>query len=185
MKSPYAVLLAGAALVWAGSVQAQAQVAAADSKASYEAAKAHAGASYKSARARCDLIAGNPHDLCMAEAKAARVRIEEEAAAAHKNTLSSYTQARMRIASANYDRDKVRCAAVTGNDRDVCLKQAKATLIATQADARADRKSIEARLDAREDKLAAEYRVAIEKCDAYAGAVKDQCVNTAKTTFRK
>jgi hypothetical protein len=79
----------------------------------------------------------------------------------------------------------VRCAAVTGNDRDVCLEQAKATLIAAQADAKADRKSIEARLDAREDKLAAEYRVAIEKCDAYAGAVKDQCVSAAKTAFGK
>ena len=79
----------------------------------------------------------------------------------------------------------MRCAAVTGNDRDVCTEQAKATLVAAQADAKADRKSIEARLDAREDKLAAEYRVAIEKCDAYAGAVKDGCVNAAKTAFRK
>ena len=148
-------------------------------------ARATAETNYKAAKARCDLIAGNPHDLCIAEAKAARVRVEEEAEAAYKNTLSAYTQARMRIASANFDRDKVRCAAVTGNDRDVCLEQAKATLVAAQADAKADRKSIEARLDAREDKLAAQYRVALEKCDAYAGAVKDQCVSAAKTQFGK
>lgn len=182
MKTSHAFLLVGAALAWAGSARAQAVP---DAKATYEQAKAMAEANYKAARARCDQIAGNPHELCMAEARAARVRVEEEAEAAYKNTLSAYTQARMRIASANFDRDKVRCAAVTGNDRDVCLEQAKATLITAQADAKADRKAIEARQDAREDKLAAEYRVAIEKCDAYAGAVKDQCVNTAKTAFGK
>ncbi|MFN3790940.1 hypothetical protein [Massilia sp.] len=182
MKTSHAFLLIGAALAWGGAVRAQALP---DAKTTYEHAKATAEANYKAARARCGQIAGNPHELCMAEAKAARVRVEEEAEAAYKNTLSAYTQARMRIASANYDRDRVRCAAVTGNDRDVCLEQAKATLVAAHADAKADRKAIEARQDAREDKLAAEYRVAIEKCDAYAGAVKDQCVNTAKTAFGK
>lgn len=182
MKTSHAFLLIGVALAWAGAARAQAVP---DAKTAYEHARAAAEANYKAAKARCDLITGNPHDLCIAEAKAARVRVEEESEAAYKNTLSAYTQARMRIASANFDRDKVRCAAVTGNDRDVCLEQAKATLVAAQADAKADRKSIEARLDAREDKLAAQYRVAIEKCDAYAGAVKDQCVNAAKTQFGK
>lgn len=182
MRTSHAFLLIGAALAWAGAARAQAVP---DAKTAYEQARATAEANYKAAKARCDLITGNPHDLCLAEAKAARVRVEEESEAAYKNTLSAYTQARMRIASANFDRDKVRCAAVTGNDRDVCLEQAKATLVAAQADAKADRKSIEARLDAREDKIAAQYRVAIEKCDAYAGAVKDQCVNAAKTQFGK
>lgn len=182
MKTSHAFLLVGAALAWANSARAQ---VAPDPKTVYEQAKGTAEVNYKAAKARCDQIAGNPHDLCMAEARVARVRVEEEAEAAYKNTLSAYTQARMRIASANFDRDKVRCAAITGNDRDVCQEQAKATLIAAQADAKADRKSIEARQDAHEDKLAAQYRVAIEKCDAYAGAVKDQCVNAAKTAFRK
>jgi hypothetical protein len=178
MKTSHAFLLIGAALAWAAPVRAQAMP---DARTGYEQAKATAEAQYKAARARCAQIAGNPHELCMAEAQAARVRIEQEAEAAYKNTLSAYTGARMR----NYKRDKVRCAAVTGNDRDVCLEQAKAVLIATQADAKADRKTIEARQDAHEDKLAAEYRVAREKCDAYAGAVKDQCVNGAKTAFGK
>jgi len=182
MKTSHTFLLVGAALAWAGTARAQVVP---DAKTSYDHARTMAETNYKAAKARCDLITGNPHDLCIAEAKAARVRVEEEAEAAYKNTLSAYTQARMRIASANFDRDKVRCAAVTGNDRDVCMEQAKATLVAAQADAKADRKSIEARLDAREDKLAAQYRVALEKCDAYAGAVKDQCVSAAKTQFGK
>ncbi|HEX9172161.1 MAG TPA: hypothetical protein VF861_05820, partial [Telluria sp.] len=95
--------------------------------------------------------------------------------------LKAYTQARMRIAAANYDRDRVRCAAVTGNSRDVCLEQAKAVQVAAQADAKADKKTIEARAEAQEDKRTAAYRVAREKCDAFAGAAKDQCVSAAKS----
>jgi hypothetical protein len=182
MKNIHALLIVGAALLWSAHVRAQVVP---DAKTAHQVARDSAATNYKAARARCDLVTGNPHDVCMAEAKAERVRVEEEAGAAYKNTLKSYTQARMRIADANYDRDKARCGAVTGNERDVCLKQAKATLIAAQADARADRKMIEARTDARDDKLAAQYRVALEKCDAFAGAVKDQCVNAAKTAYGK
>lgn len=182
MKNIHALLIIGAALLWSAHARAQAVP---DAKTAYHTARDAAASTYKAARARCDTVTGNPREVCVAEAKAERVRVEEEAQAAYKNTLKAYTQARMRIADANHDRDKARCGAVTGNDRDVCVKQAKATLIAAQADARADRKMIEARTDARQDKLTAEYRVALEKCDAFAGAVKDQCVNAAKTAYGK
>jgi hypothetical protein len=194
MKNAYGLLMVGAALLWASHGQAQPAVqpvlqpagqSVPDAKTAYNTARDTAAAAYKAARARCDSLAGNPHDVCVAQAKAERVRVEEEAGAAYKNTLKAYTQARMRIADANYDRDKARCGAAAGNNRDVCLKQAKATLIAAQADATADRKMIEARNNARQDKLTAEYRVALEKCDAFAGAAKDQCVDAAKTAYGK
>ena len=194
MRNVHALLIIGAALLWSGHGRAQAawQVAVQpaaqavpDAKTAFNTARDMAAANYKAARARCDAVTGNPRDVCVAEAKAERVRVEEEAGAAYKNTLKAYTQARMRIADANYNRDKARCGAVTGNPRDVCIKQAKATLIAAQADATADRKMIEARSNAREDKLTAEYRVALEKCDAFAGAAKDQCVDAAKTAYGK
>jgi hypothetical protein len=192
----HALMLVGAALLWSAHSRAQPVAAPAapgvapavtvpDAKTAYNSARDTAAANYKLARARCDVVTGNPRDVCIAEAKAERVRVEEEAGAAYKNTLKAYTQARMRIADANYDRDKARCGAVTGNPRDVCIQQAKATLIAAQADATADRKMIEARSNAREDKLSAEYRVAREKCDAFAGAAKDQCVDAAKTAYGK
>lgn len=156
-----------------------------EAKAVYSQAKDRAAADYKLARARCDVITGNPKDVCVAEAKAARVRTEEEASALYKNTLKAYTASRLKIASANYDLDKVKCAALTGNDKDVCVTQAKATLVAAQADAKADKKAIEARADAREDKREAEYKVAMEKCDAFAGAAKDGCVAAAKAQFAR
>lgn len=177
MKPGHALLLIGAAVLWSGHARA----ADSDAKATYAQARDVAATNYKSARKLCDAITGNPKDLCIAEAKAARVHADEEAGAIYKNTLKAYTQARMRIASANYDRDRVRCAAVTGNNRDVCLEQAKAVLVAAQADAKADKKTIEARNEAQEDKRTAAYRVAREKCDAFAGAAKDQCVSAAKS----
>jgi hypothetical protein len=196
LKNIHALMIVGAALLWSAHSRAQPvapgvapgaapTVAVPDARTAYNTARDVAAANYKLARARCDSVTGNPRDVCIAEAKAERVRVEEEAGAAYKNTLKAYTQARMRIADANYDRDKARCGAVTGNPRDVCIKQAKATLIAAQADATADRKMIEARSNAREDKLSAEYRVALEKCDAFAGAAKDQCVDAAKTAYGK
>ena len=156
-----------------------------EAKAAYTQAKDRASADYKAARTRCDAITGNPKDVCVAEAKAARVRTQEEANALYKNTLKAYTASRMKIADANYDLDKVKCAALTGNAKDVCVQQAKATLIAAQADAKADRKAIEARTDARDDKRTAQYKVALEKCDAFAGAIKDNCVATAKSQYGK
>ncbi len=183
MKTTILTSLAGMAL--AVSTLAQAAGPTPEAKAAYSQAKDRAAADYKAAKARCDVITGNPKDICVAEAKAAQVRTVEEASALYKNTLKAYTASRLKIASANYDLDKVKCASLTGNDKDVCVTQAKATLVAAQADAKADKKAIEARTDAREDKREAEYKVAMEKCDAFAGAAKDGCVSAAKAQFAK
>ena len=47
------------------------------------------------------------------------------------------------------------------------------------------KKTAEAKKDAAEDKRDAEYKVAVEKCDALAGAAKDTCVRDAKTRYGK
>jgi len=189
MQSPILLALLGAACLSFAPAHAQVQGQgphdAAGDKSAYNLARDTAAANFKSARAHCDAITGNPKDVCIAEAKAARVRAEEQANAYYQDTLKAFTQSRMRIADANFDRDKTKCDALTGNAKDVCISQAKATLITVQADAKADSKSIEARADARADKQTAAYKVALEKCDAFAGAVKDSCVSTAKSQFGK
>lgn len=182
MRTPHMILLLAAALVWATG---HARAATPAARQAYQQARDAAGADFKDARARCDVLAGNPKDLCVAQAKAVRTHAEEEARARYEDTLQAYTRARMRIAAAEYDRDKVRCAGFTGNDKDVCQAQAKAVLVAAQADARADRKTIQARNEARDDKLEAAWKVARERCDAFAGAVKDQCLANAKAEFGK
>ena len=187
MRVPHVILLLGAAAFWAaGHVHGApfgVTSATPAAKLAYQQARDAAAANYKNARAQFYAITGNPKDVCVADAKAARVRTEEEARARYEDTLKAYTRARMRIASASYDADKARCAGLTGNGKDVCQEEAKARLVAAQADAKADQKTIEARNEAREDKQAAAYRVAMEKCDAFAGAAKDQCVSAAKTEY--
>lgn len=180
MKTQLLCALLGLALA-----SSAASAATPEAKAAYVQAKDRAEADYKAARARCNAITGNPKDVCVAEADAARVRTREEASALYQNTLKAFTQSRLKIADANYDLDKAKCGALAGNDKDVCIKQAKSTLIASQADAKADKKAIEARADARDDKMTAEYKVAREKCDAFAGATKDSCVAAAKAQYGK
>lgn len=189
MRVPHVILLLGAAAFWtAGHVHGApfgVTSATPAAKLAYQQARDAAAANYKNARAQCDAITGNPKDVCVADAKAARVRTEEEARARYEDNLKAYTRARMRIASATYDADKARCAGLTGNGKDVCQEEAKARLVAAEADAKADQKTIEARNDARADKLSAAYRVEMEKCDAFAGAAKDQCVSAARTAFNR
>jgi hypothetical protein len=156
-----------------------------ETKLAYNQAMEQAATAYKVARAGCDGISGNPRDVCIAEAKLARVRAEEEANAHYKDTLKAYTKARIDIANATYDLDKAKCKSLAGNDNDVCMAQAKSALVAAKADAKADKTAIEARSDARDDKRTAEYKVALEKCDAFAGAVKDNCVSAAKLKYGK
>ena len=87
MKTPHVMFLIAVAMAW--TAPALAQVAGQDAKAAYQYAMDTAEAGYDAAKGRCDTMAGVPHEICVADARAARVRIEEEATAAHKNTLAA------------------------------------------------------------------------------------------------
>ena len=75
-------------------------------------------------------------------------------------------------------------------------QEANAALVKAKADAKVDRvaaetqqdaatKQADARKEATTDKRAADYKVAIEKCDALAGPAKDSCVSNAKAQYGK
>ena len=49
----------------------------------------------------------------------------------------------------------------------------------------ANKKIVDVSTDGAAEKRTAEYKVAAEKCDALAGAVKDQCIAEAKSRFGK
>ncbi len=65
------------------------------------------------------------------------------------------------------------------------LKAAKAVEVKALADAKLVRQVGEARKDANLDKRDADYKVAVEKCDALAGDAKASCLAMAKTQFGK
>jgi hypothetical protein len=181
MKNLFGIILAVSAINFAVPVSA----ATTDAKETYNATVTKAAADFKVARAHCDTITGNAKDVCVAEAKAAQVHTEANASATYKATPAARTAARNDIADADFDVSKAKCGALNGNPKDVCLKEAKAAMIAAKADATADKKVGEARKDAYQDKTDAEYKVAVEKCDAMAGATKDDCLAVAKTHYGK
>jgi hypothetical protein len=104
--------------------------------------------------------------------------------------------ARVALAKANYDVAIELCDDQAGNPKDVCAKEAKAGFVKGKADAKVDRvaagtrlegaaKRTEAREEASAEKRDADFKVAIEKCDALAGPAKDSCVSGAKVQFGK
>ena len=174
-----AVALCAGALVFAAGAQA------AGDKAAYNQTKASAKAAYDADKKSCDAMNGNAKDICVAEAKAKRTRADENAEAAWKNTPKARERAQHEVAEADYQVAKERCDDKGGNEKDVCIKEAKAAMTRVQADAKASMKGSEARKDAAEDKRDADYKVAAEKCDALSGDAKNACMASAKTRFGK
>lgn len=166
------------------------------SKADYTQALKDADAQYKTANDACKSLSGNAKDVCVAEAKGNQKVTKAEAEAAYKNTPKARENARIARAEANYKVATEKCDDLAGNPKDVCVKEAKATLVKAKADAKVDRVATDtsreaastqaaARKDANEEKREAELKVAMEKCDSLAGNAKDACVNTAKTQYAK
>jgi hypothetical protein len=154
---------------------------AAGDKDAYNQAKASAKATYEAAKAKCDALKDNAKDICIAEAKAARTRTEVDAEAVYKGTPKAREHAIHEIAEADYKVAKERCDDKAGNDKDVCVKVAKAAL--TKAKAKAARVSTDAKVDASKEKREADYKVAAEKCDAMSGDAKSACVKQAKAKY--
>ena len=88
-------------------------------------------------------------------------------------------------ADSDYDAAKDACKAKQGNDKDVCMKEAKAVHTKTVADAKAARTSKEATSDAHDKTVVAQYKVAKEKCDSLSGDAKDACVKEAKLRYNQ
>ena len=94
----------------------------------------------------------NAKDICVAEAKAARTRTEVDAEAVYKGTPKAREHAVKEIAEADYKVAKERCDDKAGNEKDVCVKVARAAMTKIKADAKAARVSTDAKVDASKDK---------------------------------
>jgi len=177
----HAVAICAGALLFAGTAVAAEK----SDKGTYDQTKATAKATYDTDKKACDSISGNAKDICVAEANAKRTRAEETAEASYKNTPKARQHAAHEIAEADYKVAKERCDDKAGNDKDICVKEAKAAMTHAEADAKATQKGTEARMDANKDKRDADYKVAAEKCDALAGDAKNSCMATAKAHYGK
>ncbi len=165
-------------------------------KDAYDVAIRNADAQYKVDKDACSSRSGNAKDICLAEASGREMVAKSDAEAAYANTPKARESARVARGEATYNVAKEKCDELAGNAKDVCLKEADAALVKAKADAKVDRvaadtskdaatKQAEARSEANTAKREADYKVAIEKCDALAGSAKDSCVSTAKAQFGK
>ena len=84
-----------------------------------------------------------------------------------------------------YSVAKEMCDAKTGNDKDVCVKEAKSAHTRAKADAKMTKDISDAKKSANDDKRDAEYNVANQKCESLTGDTKASCVSQAKAKYGK
>lgn len=173
------------ALLAASLLALPAVYAATMSKADYKAGKTRISADYKADKAACDSLTANAKDICVQEAKAKEKVARAEIEYGYTGKTADRNKVLVAKAESAYAVAKERCDDLAGNAKDVCVKEAKAVEIKALADAKMGKEIGEAKKDAAADKLDADYKVAIEKCDALAGDPKSSCVAAAKARFGK
>jgi hypothetical protein len=177
------------------------------SKIQYKSHEKSIEAEYKLDKARCDSLAGNANDICVAQAKGKMNIAKAELEANYKPSTKTRYDARVAKADADYSVAIEKCDDKAGNDKDVCVKEAKAAKVhqiadadaqmktskagavanekSEDANAKAMEKTTEAQKEAAAYKRDADYVVAKEKCEALAGSAKDLCLSDAKVRFGK
>ena len=177
------------------------------SKDEYKAAVKSIAAEHKADKKRCDSLSNNVKDICKAEVNGKNKVAKAELEAQYKPSNKATHDVSVAKAEAEYAVSNEKCDDIAGNQKDVCVKEAKAAQVRAKADATAQLKTTKANATAREitvdahtkaqekgatarhdaaiDSRNADYKVAIEKCDKFAGDAKSQCVTQAKTQFSK
>ena len=141
-------------------------------KAEYNAAKVRADADYNTSRASCKDFSGNDRDVCVQKAKAARSNAKAEAKSNFEGTGEAKLEARGEFIAAEYKFEKEKCDSLSGDAKDVCVADVKATYAKENA-----------ALEAREKSMAAEFEVAEERCSTLSGSARRACLNEAKVKF--
>lgn len=152
---------------------------------------------YKINKATCNSSSGNAKDICVAEAKGKQNIAEAELEANYKPSVKTTYKANVAKADAHYSVAIEKCDDKAGNDKDVCVKEAKAVKVHQIADAEtqmksknanaeanttsgdaqavANEKSNDANTKAAEKKTDARKDAATEKRDADYAVAKEKC----------
>ena len=174
------------------------------SKSDYVARKDSIKAQYKAAKEKCDALSGNAEDICKVEAKGQKNVATAELEASYEPNNKTRYEALKAKAEADYDLAKEKCDDLSGNSKDVCVKEAKAAYVNAESNAKLHKdnaghgkastdsqhdnvkvreKGDEVKKDVTENKANAAYAVEKEKCEAFSGSAKESCINTAKRQF--
>jgi hypothetical protein len=151
----------------------------------YRVTKDRIEAEYRDSKEACDRFSANAKDVCREEAKGrqqvARAELEYNRSGKPKDATKL---ARIKADSA-YAVARERCDDRSGQDKELCLKEAKTAHTKALVDAKADEKVGEARRDAAAEKRDAEFNLAKEKCETLAGDNKSACLADARARYGK
>jgi hypothetical protein len=154
-------------------------------KADYQDGKTRISADVKADKAACASLADNAKDICVDQAmgkeKVARAELEY----GYSAKSSDRNKVLVAKAEAAYAIAKEKCDDQSGNAKDVCVQEAKALKTKALANAKMGKEIGEAKHDAIQEKLDADYKVATQKCDGMSGDAKASCMGVAKTKFGK
>ncbi len=165
-------------------------------KTEYKAAGQTLDGDRKAAITACSATSGNAKSVCVMEAKGKYEIAKAELSAKYKPSPKADRKLRDKRADVAYDIAKAKCSELTGNPKEVCIKDAKSAKVAAKADAKVakvaseaksdtSKKVADARKDAMEDKSDAAYAAAKQRCDALASDAKTACLNDTKVKFGK
>lgn len=163
-------------------------------KAEYKTQQDQLSADYKANRGHCALLKDNAQDICEAESKGVEKVAKAELEAQYKPSAKNNQKVALAKADALYDIAKEKCDDLSGNAKDVCVKDAKAAYVKGKEDAKVTKAAAdtskdkaatmtEVKKEASAEKREAEYKAAKERCDSLAGAAKDACLNDAKVKY--
>ena len=174
-----------ASLIVVGMLALPLAQAATIGKDAYKSGKDSISSQYKTDKAACASMSANAKDICQEEAKAKEKVARAELEYGYTGKARDGTKVLEVKAKTAYAVAKEKCDDQAGNAKDVCRKEAKAVEVKALADAKMGKQIGEARKDAAVDKRDADYKVAVEKCDALAGDPKTSCMNAAKAKYGK
>lgn len=105
---------------------------------------------YKVDKAACNSSSSNAKDICVAEAKGKQNVAKAELEANYKPSVKARYDANVAKADADYSVAIEKCDDKSGNDKDVCVKEAKAAKVHQIADAKRQMRSNKANAEAKE-----------------------------------
>lgn len=155
------------------------------SKTDYHAQKAQIKADYKADEVACDKFTKNEKDVCEKKAEGKEKVALAELEMNYTGKPRDANKLAMVKADTAYETAKEMCDDKSGNDKSVCVKEAKATHTKALADAKMNLQVTAAHKEASDDKRDADYKVAAEKCDAMSGDAKSSCLAAAKAKYGK
>lgn len=126
------------------ALSAGATVAQEISRAEYKAGKDKIAVDYKADKAGCSAQAGHARDICVAEAKGREKVAKAELEARYRPGDKSGYALKVAKAEADHGIAREKCDDKSGNDKQACVREAKAVQARAKADAKANRQHADA-----------------------------------------